>query len=456
VSAVIFAIESIHAILAFGVQRPYAPFCPVASDGMKTRRDFVSASFQMLVMAGLGRLSRSPAAPSDQDKYRFDGRISRPVLEAFLSRAITMEGLLSRRGDFDDNLRMLKLLEAKYIGRSICLWGGEAHLLENLANARLNFPKVREIGQDSVFEACIFEIVTHDVNLVPIPAWVFAGWGLPIEHRTFRYEAMLYPQGTRVDQWGQGASVPDVSQTETKLWFYFLAASYIDIGFEAIHFGQVGIMNGNDPTLTHWAQVFALVRKYAMLHARRHMVLCNAHVPGGGFVKDGKLLLDFHAFPLRIVEVPSRPREGVLKLGFADSIYGRSKGGITYSGWSCRHLPYLVELDNYGISHNPGKAGQGLYWVWGYDEISWFAGQTQEYRAAWLRYACNWLRSTDPNGFLEMPGNRTLSLSPRLTWYSANSPSSAVPNGSGDEQAIREIWFTTKQIQTHDEDPSQR
>jgi len=43
--------------------------------------------------------------------------------------------------------------------------------------------------------------------------------------------------------------------------------------------------------------------------ARRHFVACDAHVPGGGFLRDGKLLLDFHAFPLRIEEVADKPCE---------------------------------------------------------------------------------------------------------------------------------------------------
>ena len=63
--------------------------------------------------------------------------------------------------------------------------------------------------------------------------------------------------------------------------------------------------------------------------------------------------------------------------GFSDGIYGRSKGGMTPSGWSCEHLPYLVEIDNWGASRHPGQAKQGGIWVWGYDEITWFAHQSR-------------------------------------------------------------------------------
>jgi hypothetical protein len=51
-----------------------------------------------------------------------------------------------------------------------------------------------------------------------------------------------------------------------------------------------------------------LIRAYAGKHARRRIVLCNAHVPSGGIVRNGQLLLDFHAFPLRIKRFPIAPR----------------------------------------------------------------------------------------------------------------------------------------------------
>ena len=153
------------------------------------------------------------------------------------------------------------------------------------------------------------------------------------------------------------------------------------MGIEAIHFGQTELMNHNDRELEHYSQVLALIRSYANQHARRHMVVCDSHVPSGGLVREGKLLMDFHSFPLRIMEVPDRPQEAVLKVGFSDGIYGRSKGGMTISGWKCEHLPYLVEIDNWGASRHPGQPKAGGIWVWGYDEITWFAHQSKQYRS---------------------------------------------------------------------------
>lgn len=383
--------------------------------------------------------------PTPSSNYHFDRAISREVLENYLSHSITMEGLLNGRGDLDDNIRMLKSIGAKFIGRSLCLWGGEANLLHNLERAKFQSPKVHEADPEMILQACIFEIVTTQADQVPVPDWAFTALGLPVEKRNFRYADMLYPSGQFKDHWRPGQSVPDVSRPETTLWFYFLGASFIDTGCEAIHFGQVELMNRNDPNLDHYGHVLRLIRSYAAAHARRHMVLCDSHVPSGGLARDGQLLMDFHSFPLRIMEVPDKPQGAILKLGFSDGIYGRSKGGITFSGWKCEHLPYLVEIDNWGVSKQPGQPGAGGIWIWGYDEITWFAHQPQEYRSNWLAYASDWVRHTDPNGHVEMPGSRTM-VSPldKKRWYYANRPSSTVPDGLGDEDAIKAIWSRRK------------
>lgn len=401
---------------------------------------FAAPFAALALLAGAPAAPPAAAAPKPRD-YTFDKTISREVLDNYLARSISVEGILNGKGDLDDHVRMLKGTGAKFIGRSICLWGGEANLLKNFERARQQVPKLHKADPDMVLQACIFEIVTTQVEQVPVPDWALKALELPAEKRNFRYADMLYPDGKRKDHWRAGSSVPDVSRPETQLWFYFLAASYIDLGFEAIHFGQTELMNGNDRDLKHYAQVLARIRSYAAGHARRHMVICDSHVPSGGLVREGKLLMDFHSFPLRIAEVPDKPEEAVLKVGHTDAIYGRSKGGVTPSGWKCDHLPYLVEIDNYGVSRQPGKANAGGFWVWGYDEISWFARQSKAYRAEWLKYAWDWVRKTDPAGHLQMPGSRTVT-SPldKRRWYFANKPSAAVPDGLGDEDAIGAVW----------------
>ena len=116
-----------------------------------TRRDFSRIGLGIGAWAAAGRAlagrdeppSPVPSIPK-AGPYHFDGTISREVLENYLSRSISMEGLLNGRGDLDDNIRMLKSTGAKFVGRSLCLWGGEANLLQNLERAKQQVPKVHE------------------------------------------------------------------------------------------------------------------------------------------------------------------------------------------------------------------------------------------------------------------------------------------------------------------------
>lgn len=377
--------------------------------------------------------------PLAAGEYQFDGAMNEPVLRSYLSRSMTMMNILTGQGDFEDNLRMMKDTGVKLAGRAVYNWGreqgGESSLPEKLARAKVDAARVHQADPEIILQACVFEIVSDDVNRLEVPAWTFAALGLPVEKRNFRFGEMNYANGRGKDQWGKGTCIPDVSRLETQLWFHYLAASYIDIGCEAIHFGQVELMNGNDPDLVHWNGVLERARAHATKHARRHFLLCDAHVPGGGLKRGDHLLFDFHSFPLRIEEIAGSPREGRLRTGFADAIYGRSAGGTSPSGWKCDHLPYLVELDNYGHSRSPGQAGMGAPWVWGWDEITWFSQQPRTYQDDWLRGAWQWVRQTDPAGYLQMPGIRCLSgAADGKQWYFANRA------GYGQEDIIREIW----------------
>jgi hypothetical protein len=388
-----------------------------------------------------------------QRNYHFDGKISREVLENYLSRSITMTEIYRSPGNLDDDIRMLKNTGAKFAGRTIYLWGGEERIADPkfLAQGREMVTRVHRNDPDVVLQAAVFEIVTQAVGQIPVPDWVFKEFALPPETRNFDYSKMLFPDKRLVDHWRPGSSVPDICQVETKMWFFFLAASYMNIGIEAIHVGQLDLMGRNDPEYRNWADLMQHVRAYAARNARRHWLICDAHVPKGGPVVDGKLLLDFHSFPLRPKEVADSPRKAILAVGYSDGIYGRSKGGIAPSGWKCEHLPYLVEFDNFGGNRAPGEASQtrgASIFTWGYDEITWFAQQPESYRNEWLHYAWNWLKEHDRDGFLEMPGGRMLTNGPaipgegrRLNWYFANTKSPACPNGFGQEETIKAIWL---------------
>jgi len=395
----------------------------------------------------------TPATGRPRD-YRFERTISREVLEDYLDRSVTMAYFLvtgepegNREYRYrDDDVRLIQNIGAKFIGRAIYRWNGEGRLndLNFWADAKTLIDKVHAFDPDVIFQGCLFETISTQVNRVPIPSWVFTDFGLAVEDRTFSYEAMLNKDGKLVNHWGR-ASVPDVTRLETQLWFYYLAGSYLDLGCEALHLGQVALIGMADPDLREWARLVARIRVYAKTHARRKLVLLDAHVPTGGMIVDGVSLLDFNSFPMRIKELPDKPYEAVLEVNHLDGIYKRSKGCISPSGWNCQNLPYLVEFDNFGRSRTPNVADTKSIFVWGWDEISWFSLQGEEYRNHWLVYAYNWIKQTDPNGHLQMPVSRMISCpNETLGSYRANTRSPNCPIGYSQEETIKRIWSSGK------------
>jgi hypothetical protein len=364
---------------------------------------------------------------TESPDYTFDGTISRQVLENYLARSATVASLLHLT--LDDDLRMVKNTGCKFAGRVIWMWGGESRIEVLIEKGKPFAARLHEMDPELILQGAVFEIVSEQVNELPIPGFVFDEFGMEPEKRTFQYEAMLYDNGHRVDFWNEGASVPDMSKLETRMWFYYVSRRYIDIGVEALHFGQVGIMDDADPGHKHWLEMLGRVRRYAKKNARRHMVICDAHVPSGGIVHDGKLMFDLHSFPSRPKCVADEPYKAILKKGFSDSIYGRSAGGVTPSGWACESLPYIVEIDNFGTSDHPGECREtDRFHVWGWDEITWFANQPEAYRNEWLLYAYNWVRETDPAGYFQLPLRR-------FEHYSAS-----MITGKRQESTIKAIW----------------
>ena len=125
-------------------------------------------------------------------EYSFDERgISRQVLENYLDRSITMVYLLmpdkpeGRRvySYHANDMRMVKDIGAKFIGRSIYRWGGESLLNkpEFWSKAKAFAGELHAYDPDIILQGCLFEIVTEEVNQVKIPDWVFKGYGLPVE-----------------------------------------------------------------------------------------------------------------------------------------------------------------------------------------------------------------------------------------------------------------------------------
>lgn len=366
--------------------------------------------------------------------YHFDGKPSDEVLCNYLDRAITMMGLLTDSyPDKDADIDFIVETGTKFVGRAVCIWGGESSFnnKEWLANAKAYAAKVHEAAPDVVLQGCCFEYMTRGVESLAIPAWAFESLGLPAEQRNFDMEAMLYPDGSFVGHWDDGNSVPDIRQTETQLWYSFLIGHFVEMGCEAVHMGQTMLVGAQDKGWQAYDEFLSKMHAYYDPKARRHYVMYDAHAGEEGmFTPDGRSVLDYNAFPMRIEETPENGYlTARLRPGFTDAMYG------TYPH------PYLVEFDNYGMSDHPGKPSDRSnpdlpFWeqiyVWGYDEITWLYMLPEQQRRDWLRYAFHWVKENDPWCHIQMPGTRGKAR--------AIAPTENVPDGMNLTETIKELW----------------
>src|SRR5271170_5320013 len=110
------------------------------------------------VLVFVAALSWPCVRPVVAQDFHFDNGISRPVLDNYLSRAITMAGMLqddlskqNKRGvDPRDNVRMILNIHAKFIGRSILEWGTEKDLATSLRNAKVMAEMIHKADPDII------------------------------------------------------------------------------------------------------------------------------------------------------------------------------------------------------------------------------------------------------------------------------------------------------------------
>ena len=396
----------------------------------------------------------TPGTDPTDTSYTFDGSVSHDVLCRYLSRATHLTGDVGNINKADHIRKFILNTGAKYICRAACCWSPSPEDYETYPAQKKLIDQVHEQDPDVVFEACVFECIGPGVNNIPIPAYVFEEYGLPVEERCFSFDAMKFEDGRYRDQWGAGTTVPDITRKETQMFLYYRACAYIDNGYEALHMGQVHLIGAKDVGWRCWTDLLSRIREYASTHARRHFVFINAHTHGIEGA-DGTLLFDFHMYPSRPVTDTSQtahfptennPQNAYLKSGYGDAIYGKSLGGVTPSGWECDSLPYLVELDNFGDQESQlfQPIADGLR-VWGMDEITWFANQPKEYRAEFLRYAYYWMQYyAGGEGFFSMPGQRLARIYREdksiQDWAYYGFSKANFKKGNDDEEIIKKIW----------------
>jgi hypothetical protein len=122
-----------------------------------------------------------------------------------------------------------------------------------------------------------------------------------------------------------------------------------------------------------------------------------------------------------------------------------SKPGRHPQGWLCSHCPVLLEFDNSTSDDKNGCGGNttGDNTYYGWDDITWFASQTQGNRDAIMKYLYYRVKCIDPYAHVQMPGRRVLS-----------KPKKPLESGSqyrieqfGQKETLHNLWNNSYQGQ---------
>ena len=357
----------------------------------------------------------------------FDGSMPRTVLEYYLAHAATAQWICFS-DTLEDDIRVIKKCGIKFLGRATGIWKAEMPDSEHFARTRAAAEEIHAADPEVILQACIFEaIYREDLESTPIPPGVFEAFGLPVEERCFDFDACSFP-----DWW----NCPDISQTETQMWFYYRGINYIDCGCEAFHMGQIHLYTARDRGYKAIGKVIGMLREYGKIHARRHKVLFDAH--SHSLVVNGVSLLDYNAMPFTRYPVLDRPGERLVLVR-----EGKSGGGISPEGVYEEALPFLYEYDNWGgkdLWAHENLTYEQRAWAqwWGYDQIAWFASQPRDARDAFLEYSFKWTAINNPGAFFAFPLRRPLisgEVIKGYPFYQMNNVSPACPGGQSQEDA---------------------
>ncbi len=338
-----------------------------------------------------------------------------------------------------------------------------------------------------VIQATIFEHIDPAVSGVRIPADVINAFkGTP------GFEASYYlilggtPKTLNFNRErirnisttnSEFAASPDITRIEARMWFYYLAKMYIDMGYKSIHMGQPDLWAVNDAAYTQTVAILNKIRTYAQ--SKNTFVLLTQEnkralkIPG-----TDNFMFDYDSRAIRAREV-SLPRLGFETCGdfgctgptnnylagspCQNELYpavidecvistGGNTGGYSpVSGCFLPYQPFNTYLD-FGPGDYPGigfpsQGCNGDWGTWGWDDTKWFAKglQSPQCRAFWLQDAIPRIRSYF-NGFghMALPGLIYVNMPTNAGQYLNNiNPSSDARYLLSDEALVKSAVMTS-------------
>ncbi|MBI4578724.1 MAG: hypothetical protein HY718_03425, partial [Planctomycetes bacterium] len=206
-----------------------------------------------------------------------------------------------------------------------------------------------------------------------------------------------------INHWGPGQSVPDITSTETKLYYRYLLKEYIDAGVESIWFGQLGLTASRDNNSVVLNELRQFARDEAARSGFRHAVLLTSHVVSR--YHNDEQMLDYACFPSRVRYTNRYPHGLEINPGLPD---GSGEELIAFVN-NVADLPVLLEIDNYACTPQPPIANGA------FDEITGFAYKQDWQRRAFLTQYYWEVRTytsiyCNRRVYLSMPGRRPICL----------------------------------------------
>lgn len=376
------------------------------------------------------------------------------LLDRYLSKSMNMTllySLINQPTVYNGELNLLKNLTPGYIS-AIGAWGlSETQMIPNTTTGSIyNNEKqciwdvdniyINASVRIPIFEASLYEAVTTDINNVAIPYFVVSAFqGDP--DFIAAYGNNSYPTQFNINQIKNTASnmqpsqigyqpntyVPDINRIQTRMWFYYLATVYIDMGCNSLSMAWFDRTFANDaPGYTKTYDLFTKIRTYAQNN--NTFVLITAGVDRPIYYNfTNQLIFDFLQSPIRpdptTNSYASTPcsAQYMAEINFAalNPQFQGYTGGISPDGIAIDNIPVVFVFDasgSFGYNGWPtGIQGNGNG-PWNVDEITWYYLLGEQCQSYFLKNAANAIKNdVIHRGYLEMPGE-----TPLLWWGSQN------------------------------------
>lgn len=387
-------------------------------------------------------------------------------------------------------IRAMVDLKASIILRAVNIWGRDDALKPGTAFYQGMQQVVTDINaaydcrglKRPVIQGTIFEHVANGVAQIPIPPAIIMAYS---KEPGFEKKYYLDAQGNartglhfsleRIRNRKRKlplSDCPDITRIEARMWFYYLAKLYIDLGYTSIHMGQLNDWARLDqPRYRHTAALLQKIRTYAGVR-KTFVLLTQENFRALKYPGTDTFMFDYDSRALRIRELSdpqvcgdfncSQPAVDYFRYtpcsaeaypAVIDSCVlaaqGNSGGYHPVYHTYIPAQPYNTYFDfGPGNYADTGKASSGCdpnprWGTWGWDDTKWFALKIgQACRTFWLGAAISKVRQySNEAGFMSVPGLLTIPMPENNDRYlSGHNPTAGASYLLPDEkEALQEV-----------------